>query len=520
MKNVIMLSLSTFNPNKDGELEPCRLKYKEKDLEQYYYQLEPILNLYRHLNKGVDAVIYLYTQRTMDKRTVIINGQKRTVSEKEYFEELVKAKFGDTTELKPIEVSQETETVKDVINGIRELNHSESNQNDKLSLTIDIHGGFRDTQMIIQSIITLLRFESIIPKEIYTVTFDDSNRVGYIKPADETYDINNYVSAMSEFLTYGRSQSLERYYSNHPDKELVRIIKSISDSIQLCHIKGFDDAIKDMKNYVDTYKESGSYNDIFIKSIEASYGELMSKKGRTKVINKVKWCVDHDFVQQALTIIESQMPSELRQRQVIDYKYDKDENEQTVRLYQEDDLGNLREIEGGISLSKALSYRKPEWESEINFSMIPWIRENYCDKKTDPNGYSRYENRITISGVDKNSYLQMPIKNWQMQKSCRIKPVNMNRNLIELGFKISQKLTRDGKENFARLLTLHLALKDCRNESNHAVSRKRPGVDEVKQAIYAYIDLTNLILDEMKSKKTERDLNVKDKEVGGKNYVR
>ena len=94
----------------------------------------------------------------------------------------------------------------------------------------------------------------------------------------------------------------------------------------------------------------------------------------------------------------------------------------------------------------------------------------------------------------------MKVKNPELKESCCIKSVNYNKNLIELRFRINPKLTEDGQRNLARLLTLHLVLKDCRNESNHAVSGKRPGVDEVKQAIRAYIILTEGILTEVKSK--------------------
>ena len=58
-----------------------------------------------------------------------------------------------------------------------------------------------------------------------------------------------------------------------------------------------------------------------------------------------------------------------------------------------------------------------------------------------------------------------------------------------------KNLSSDGKYNLARLLMLHMALKDCRNESNHASSKERATIEEVKQAIYAYVELTKKVIE-------------------------
>jgi len=511
--NVILLALSTFNPsnkmskNDDGKDEvitvegPFNLRYKdneqETELEQYNYQLEPVLNLYRYQNKKVATVIYLYTKKTTIERKVLLPGEAeyRCVSEEKYFKELVETKLGNQTNCIPIEVSQDKkkEAVKNVIGKIRSLKDKSREHGEDFSLSIDIHGGLRDTQMMIQSIITLLRFEDITPDKTYTVTLDKDTSTGTIKTADETYDINNYVAAMSEFFTYGRSRSLEEYYSrdNSSGNKLVEIIKKISDSIQLCHMTGFDAAIKEMSDYIDKeHKDSGDYDDIFIETIKQSYGVLMEKDERNKVINKVRWCVDHDFVQQALTIIESLMPEELRERKVIEFEY-ADKNKETVKVYRE----RGPEAVSDKTLSEVLEKTKPQWESEINYTLIRWVDYNLTNNKHEPS----YDNRIEISGLCKNKYLIKPVEqNWNMEKYKWLSFRDDNNTcFIKLKFKINPRLADSGKQNVARLLALHLALKDCRNGVNHAASGNRPGVEEVKVAIYAYVDLANSIFNEL-----------------------
>ncbi len=374
-KHILFLALSTLRISKESRnIEKSTLECAGESIGEYHYQLEPVVLYLKNKNIRVDYVVMLTTSDTGIKQEFIIDGVQRNESAESYFTDFIKRQFGDNTSILPIpETGSDIETVKTVINQLREIRNTE----EEISLSIDIHGGFRNTQMLIQSIITLLQYENIIPSEIYSVNYNESTLMGSIVFAKNTYDINNYVAGMSEFLSYGRSRSLEFYYRDR-DREFIDLIKEISDSIQLCHILKFDRAIKKMSEYVDNYEDKGDYNDLFISSIKAAYGELMDQRGRNKVVNKVKWCVDNDFVQQSLTIIESQMPGEFLQRNVISYKTD---NDSRVRLYQENRLGELIEIHGGINFKEAIEYKKPEWETIINYSIIPWIRENCCEKQ-------------------------------------------------------------------------------------------------------------------------------------------
>lgn len=486
MKNILLLALSTFRINGD-EINESELKYKEKSIGKYHYQLEPILHLYKYRKDEPDIIIYLYTEKTDEKFEFKIDSNKYNLSAREYFEKKACELFPNVKFI-PIEVTSDVVTIKKVI---KELRDQYSEKPNETQLTMDIHGAFRDTQMMLQSIITLLRFEDIIPKEIYTVQYSDS--IGIIEKVDEINDVNEYVSAMNEFLTFGRSKTLESYIKKtNQGNELSELIKAISDSIQLCNVNLFDDAIKRMSNYINNYPDNGvgNYNDIFIESIKASYGELMDEEKRSLVAIKVKWCLEHDFIQQALTLIESEMLQDLCNRNVIKYHYDHPEKKE-MNLYDKDNHSYKR-----ILLSDALDKSKQHWESKINYSLIRWIREIFCNKSVNN------ENYYTISGGDKNKYIDWDIGQKQIAFSTKTKIFVKGENYgdyISLSFDVNEKLTLNGKKNLARLLMLHLALKECRNESNHASSKKRASVDEVKQAICAYVELANMVINECKS---------------------
>lgn len=488
-KHVLFLALSTLRIDKNTrEIEKSRLICKDELIGDYYYQLEPIVLYLKNKIICVDYIVMLGTDATNTKYDFIVDGKEKNESAESYFTGFIRNELGDNTKIISVqENNTDVETVKAVINKLREIKESEKD----ITLSIDLHGGFRNTQMLIQSIITLLQYENILPSEIYSIVYDEGSRTGEIVFAKDTYDINNYLTGMSEFLSFGRSKSLELYYKDR-DREFTDLIKEISDSIQLCHILRFDNAIKKMNDYIDNYQEKGDYNDLFISSIESSYGDLMDKKGRNKVVNKVKWCVENDFIQQALTIIESQMPKEFLQRNVISYKTD---GEQKVKLYQEDVQGGLNEISGGIILEDAIEYKKPDWETTINYSIIPWIRENCCDKVEGQKGKTIYVDRIEIAGDSAEKYYNIWIDNNCLSQDCIIRGVDYHRNVIKLGFALNPKLKDKDRRNLARLFMLHNALKNERNGANHASSKARAFVDEVKTAILAYISLSQKIFD-------------------------
>ena len=495
MKDILLLALSTLRIDKNShEVAQSTLIYEGKKIGVYHYQLEPILHLYKSRNEKPETIIYLYTDKTDKEMKFVIDEKSYSCSARKYFEQKVHEMFVDVEvgvlpiKMIPIKVTDDVSTIKDVINALRE---KYSGNPEDMQLTMDIHGAFRDTQMILQSIITLLRFEDIIPKDIYTVKYTDST--GTIEKVDEINDVNEFVSAMNEFLTYGRSKTLESYVNKtNQNTDLAALIKDISDSIQLCNVRLFDESIKSMAEFVKNYpkKGMGNYNDIFIDSIKASYGELMDEKKRSMVANKVKWCVDHDFIQQALTLIESDALEDLYNRNIIKFHYDYPK-EKSMKLYVE----RTDKLAGKHLLKTALNSSKKGWESRINYSMVPWIRENLLEREENQN---RYINLMKIDGTDKNRYINWDINSTQSTFLNDIKISfrnNGQQQYIKLKFDINKNLSSDGKYNLARLLMLHMALKDCRNESNHASSKERATIEEVKQAIYAYVELTKKVIE-------------------------
>ena len=94
-------------------------------------------------------------------------------------------------------------------------------------------------------------------------------------------------------------------------------MQTIAEGIQLCDVKKFEiglsslSASLDMLKSTTEAKSSLSYLALFQSLIRESYGEKLLDNEHRRTIDEIKWCIEKDFIQQALTLVESKMPTEI-----------------------------------------------------------------------------------------------------------------------------------------------------------------------------------------------------------------
>lgn len=350
-KNILLLALSTFTY---GELNTSYFKYEGQDHpEEYVYQLEPVpemlLEKFRDENNGekLDEIIVLSTDQGTNPVEKVWNKDRRKfrlVSEsgskvspyqffkyriKTYIDQKIKDSSDDKYPLdfKLIEIKSTTQD-----NGVQEaisriLDEIRSDKNKDAQLYIDMHGGPRDQQDLLTSVISLLQFEDsanskrLKPENVFNVAYNNSKRTSTIQRARDTITIQNFVSGIHEVINYARTESLEEFIRmkkdwnlNGYESRLINAMKGLAQSIQLMDLSNFqtqENILYDLlqPDQFDNYKDNAneaSYIFMFIDSIKQSYRELF-ENGRSTP-NEIRWCMKKGFYQQALTLIESKMP--------------------------------------------------------------------------------------------------------------------------------------------------------------------------------------------------------------------
>lgn len=192
---------------------------------------------------------------------------------------------------------------------------------DMVELYIDMQGGLRHDYPAINTIITLLADQDVRVeiKERVATEFFGRNIVQPVYTVTEDYEYYDLITAYQMFKEYGRGDSLSSYFerdrAREEDSHIAVAIKEISDAIQLCKVDDFDIGLRKLGDALTNRgEELKTEMDFIIKRIRSDFGNLISRSNSTqspgKYVEQIEWCLKHKFIQQAITILESKMPTE------------------------------------------------------------------------------------------------------------------------------------------------------------------------------------------------------------------
>lgn len=495
--NILILALSTINPQgmSVSEYQYAGKNYLYKDKIEGYYQLDPIPRfLEGHFQKKADGshldeVIMLGTKETLESSEISLSGPAINLGNKwillrrendtpctaaDYFvhslqnDELMKESSPAFTAIKVDEdsVLKASETLLRYI-----LRHKNPN------VYIDIHGGFRDTQQVVNGLIYMLRNnnEEIDPNKVLTVNYaSGQNKISPIKEVGDVVEIFDLASGMNEFMQYGRCDSLERFFkgkeTDGPIHDLIHTLKDIASGIQMCDITQFESGLRKIPTIIENLSNqihadeptrAQQYIKLIISEIKRGFKETDPEKedidrynlldgwntGNTRDIEKlpdeIKWCLSKGFYQQVLALVESRMPEYLHHRKLLEY------DDSFVALVRSKD-----------------EYNRPKVKNE-NY-VISTMTRNCVDPKK----------RLQILSAGN---LQVKKPGWEYDRA------NPSLNYV---------VTCDPENNLFRekILAYHWALKELRNKSMHVdeLPERFEGKEQkIRNCVKNYLDIVN-----------------------------
>ncbi len=490
--NVLLLALSTVS---NGKLNCFSYQYRDEPSFNGYYQLEPIpkfLNekLEKEKQEHLDYIITLNTKEVNSSvlDTVICNSKNGieyefcNITAKIFFEKMLcngQKAFQQIPKIISIPID-----VDDIIPGIilamNQLRELKEKSND-FNLYIDMHGGPRNTQMTFQTILSLLKHESIYPSAIYTIIMNKS-KPNTIKDDTKYFDYIDFVSGMNEFLNFGKPISIKSL-NNLNDlslRDFTEKANQVADALTLCDMSVFQKSLEDMSNWLNNREiKQDSLLELFIKNIRMDYGVLL--KEDHDVIDEIQWCLTKGYLQQALTLIESKMPEELFKKGIFHY----DEN--FMLEIKKDPNKSKIKVKDAIECAKAMQHR--EWESDINFIFIKWIKALNIFDKDDNGKQIIFELNKTHQEYLNFSMQSTPNFNNKVFLTISYKKNVLLKVMLKKGIYIDQYL----QDMCMRFLILHYTLKQERNIANHAIGERKTNVYDIKEAIAGYIDLARIL---------------------------
>ena len=511
VKNILLLTLSTTTFRKASV---SLSNTPGKDMLTYYYQLEPVpyklMEQFKQDGTGekLDGILMICSPQTREDK---VAGRKTDCEDfydtpENYFiyktsryaqscgyqlsykEIRTNIGLSDEHSMKPEQRAKDTKNlIYKVIEEIRTLKKHYRN----LNIHVDTHGGFRTSQEILNSALSLLQMEGIPidPENIHAVDFISQESIKknkeipttFFTSAKDTFDIMNFVSGIHECINYGQIKSLHMLQNTNPaEQEVQEHMQNIAEGIQLCDVDKFEKGLQSLSqalpklNANENAIENAGYLTLFQGLIRDSYGDRLLDNQHRRVVDEIKWCTEKGFIQQALTLLESKMPREILK------------NELLVSKPQNDACSIFDAASGSRTLSNDFvqylnhpNSPKFRWESAENYivqtvgfkkrpaSNVPFVP---IKEHTNYNALNTFESNPVITIYNpKNSNFP----------SCK--------------YYITENPKAGREINI--LLRLHMQLKDERNKTNHAGNdKKRFSLTAICHALEAYVELYETIM--------------------------
>lgn len=485
--NVLLLSLSTFGKRIQASEFPYHLgEYNGTVIGRY--QLDPVVKMLATVladkNQTLDKIVMLCTNDTQKKVKLKTAETEEiiSISPLDYFKKQIRnymnPNLKDEERFVPITINVNSpfEGIQDVINTLRTIQNSEK----ELTLYLDTHGGLRGVQRILEATVSLLKVENINVEEAFSIEFSNSQKL--ISLETENMKIFDFVSGINEFLACGRADTLMNYINSQKkipayNKSFVNAILDVTNGIQWCCVPAFETGLKTLQTYFDNEKPASSntsehetsYLEIYKNDIKQDYKNLLSTT--STVIDEINWCLQKGFYQQALTLIESRISFLLVEQWYIfktNDKYKTIEKNNTVYY----DIQDGKEPVTLNDLFNAYVYKiiKPDDGSRRFKSDILFIRPVDFPKLFSP--YTgENDNYLSIKDFYKKMYRLNNIsedKDFKSVLNTASTDARLSKYRSASGcIALSTELTVN-EDLLLAILILHKALKDVRNDMNHA----------------------------------------------------
>lgn len=352
-KNIIVLAMSTLPGSVKSvqEIRPSKFTWEDNGGEEYEYlsQLEPISTMIKKKEGSLDRVIILATKETLEK---VYDAEGEKISAVDFY----RKRMGLTDEATEIvDVAEDdfvpaiSQTVKEIRQYWKENTAETDRTEDAVHLWIDTQGSFRNINLVLNAVITLLKRDGIVPSGIYSLNYNAQNKIQQIKDQTNTYKIFGFVSGINEFTQSGRAEQLTEYYRQigQPVPESIVIMGNIAEAIQMCDMGAFD---QQLEKFRKLHKKEGHHSgddllEMFREQIQRDYGKLLEDDCTGLAV--IKWFYGKGFYQQAITYIESKMPGEWKKKGILSW-----ENGKTTLQKLKDTLRKKNEKDENVLLSQ------------------------------------------------------------------------------------------------------------------------------------------------------------------------
>ena len=193
-------------------------------------------------------------------------------------------------------------------------------------LHVDLTGGMRHVNMMMLELTRLLEYSGLHIEKILYSNRDFKTETGRVEEVQNIYDLFQLMSGVEEFVNFGSVNALEIYYRDkranlsEPLNRLLDAMKDFAGAIKLCHYGQFNTAIKNLHDAVKDFAPTNDIEDVLMATlivrIRKDYGDLIFQREKDD-LRVIRWCLDKDYLQQALILYTERIPEYLGEKGII-----------------------------------------------------------------------------------------------------------------------------------------------------------------------------------------------------------
>ena len=338
-KNILLLFLSDVKTAPvDGKFSVSKARYEKIDGAEILTTSESAIRYLSEKNFALDKIFILASQKIRKA----IGGLEPSQTHLEFFLERVKNFLPNVA--CDIYDYDENKSGDENLKSVAEV--SERIQNfaagDEVTLHVDLTGGMRDVNMMMLDLTRLLEYSGLPVGKILYTNFNSVDKIVSVAEVKNIYDLFQLIAGVEEFVNFGSVTALKSYYVGKkisaPLEKLLTAMENFAEAIKLCHYGQFRDAIINLHDAVhDFAPATDDLQDILmarlIGRIRKDYHHLIINR-ELDDLHVIRWCLRHDYLQQALTLYNERVPEYLgkknflnlsdEQAQQFDAEYAKD----------------------------------------------------------------------------------------------------------------------------------------------------------------------------------------------------
>lgn len=171
-------------------------------------------------------------------------------------------------------------------------------------ILLETTGGLRNAIMYL---LLLSRMLSYVSVRTVCAVYSQLNPA-QIKDVSDLIAMFDLVGGMQELTSFGSVRTLRAYYGQEPEDPavaaLLTALEALGESITLCRTRQLDMRMKEFGRALSDAKQC---NDPLMRALLPAFRNKFGRKLNT--VSLIKWCVESDMLQQALTVYTERIPT-------------------------------------------------------------------------------------------------------------------------------------------------------------------------------------------------------------------